>query len=75
MNQLATLELALQQPARLEDELAPDGALPGPLMLAPPPVRALAPRVSNAIAVATLRPRRSAGQRASDRDHDRLPPS
>ena len=34
MNELSTLEFALQQLARLEDELAPDGALPGPLMLA-----------------------------------------
>ena len=34
MNELATLEFGLQQLARLEDELAPDGALPGPLMLA-----------------------------------------
>ena len=33
-NELATLEFALQQLARLEDELAPDGAVPGPLMLA-----------------------------------------
>src|SRR3954454_18432101 len=34
MNELATLELAFQHLARLEDELAPDGAVPGPLMLA-----------------------------------------
>ena len=34
MNELATLEFGLQQLARLEDELAPDGAVPGPLMLA-----------------------------------------
>jgi hypothetical protein len=34
MNELATLEFGLQQLARLEDELQPDGALPGPLMLA-----------------------------------------
>ena len=34
LNELATLEFALQQLARLEDELAPDGAVPGPLMLA-----------------------------------------
>ena len=34
MNELATLEFAFQQLARLEDELAPDGAVPGPLMLA-----------------------------------------
>ena len=29
MNELSTLEFALQQLARLEDELAPDGAVPG----------------------------------------------
>src|SRR3954468_10685107 len=34
LNELATLEFAFQQLARLEDELAPDGAVPGPLMLA-----------------------------------------
>ena len=34
MNELATLEFALQQLACLEAELAPDGAVPGPLMLA-----------------------------------------
>ena len=34
MNELATLEFAFQQLARLEDELAPDGAVPGPLVLA-----------------------------------------
>src|SRR5215204_1889090 len=34
MNELATLEFTFQQLARLEDELAPDGAVPGPLMLA-----------------------------------------
>src|SRR6188508_2862132 len=34
MNELATLEFGLQQLARLEDELAPDGAVPGPLILA-----------------------------------------
>ena len=34
MNELAMLEFGLQQLARLEDELAPDGAVPGPLMLA-----------------------------------------
>src|SRR4029078_10423243 len=33
-NELATLEFGLQQLARLEDELAPDGAVPGPLVLA-----------------------------------------
>src|SRR3954452_19012249 len=34
LNELATLEFGLQQLARLEAELAPDGAVPGPLMLA-----------------------------------------
>src|SRR6188474_1612558 len=34
LNELAMLEFGLQQLARLEDELAPDGAVPGPLMLA-----------------------------------------
>jgi len=34
MNELATLEFGLQQLARLEDELPPDGAVPGPLILA-----------------------------------------
>src|SRR5688572_26321847 len=34
MNELATLEFALQQLARLEAEFPADGALPGPLMLA-----------------------------------------
>jgi hypothetical protein len=34
MNELATLEFCLQQLARLEEELAPDGTLPGPLMMA-----------------------------------------
>src|SRR3954447_24560098 len=34
MNELATLEFTFQQLARLEDELPPDGAVPGPLMLA-----------------------------------------
>src|SRR3954471_7029129 len=34
LTELATLEFAFQQLARLEDELGPDGAVPGPLMLA-----------------------------------------
>src|SRR4051812_9485225 len=34
LNELAMLEFGLQQLARLEDELAPDGAVPGPLVLA-----------------------------------------
>ena len=36
MSELAMLEFGLQELARLEDELAPDGAVPGPLMLALP---------------------------------------
>src|SRR3954451_11846434 len=36
MNELATLEFGLQQLARLEDDLARDGAVPGPLVLALP---------------------------------------
>ena len=55
LNELATLEFGLQQLARLENELAPDGAVPGPLMLA------LSSRTrigtvdrANAIAAATL---------------------
>src|SRR5215218_10361796 len=42
LNELATLEFGLQQLARLEDELAPDGALPGRLCWRSPPERALA---------------------------------
>src|SRR3954453_10903630 len=34
ISELATPEFGLQQLARLEDELVPDGAVPGPLMLA-----------------------------------------
>src|SRR5215217_2932774 len=34
LNELSTLEIAFQQLARLEDELAPGGAVPGPPMLA-----------------------------------------
>ena len=55
MNELATLEFALQQLARLEDELAPDGALPGPLMLALScRTRIGTVERANAIAAATL---------------------
>src|SRR4051795_7231807 len=44
MNELATLEFGLQHLARLEAELAPDGAVPGPLMRWRfPHARALAP--------------------------------
>ena len=43
LNELATLEFGLQQLARLEEELAPDGALPGPSCWRSPPARALAP--------------------------------
>jgi hypothetical protein len=55
MNELATLEFTLQQLARLEDELAPDGALPGPLMLAlSSRTRIGTVERANAIAAATL---------------------
>jgi hypothetical protein len=55
MNELATLELGLQQLARLEDELAPDGALPGPLVLAlSSRTRIGTVERANAIAAATL---------------------
>jgi hypothetical protein len=55
MSELATLEFALQQLARLEDELAPDGALPGPLMLALScRTRIGTVERANAIAAATL---------------------
>ena len=55
MNELATLEFGLQQLARLEDELAPDGALPGPLMLAlSSRTRIGTVERANAIAAATL---------------------
>ena len=55
MNELSTLEFALQQLARLEDELAPDGALPGPLMLALScRTRIGTVERANAIAAATL---------------------
>ena len=43
LNELAMLEFGLQQLARLEDELAPDGAVPGPLMLALSSARGSAP--------------------------------
>src|SRR3954469_2794067 len=55
MNELATLEFGWQKRARLEAELAPDGALPGPLMLALPsrtPIGTV--ERANAIAAATL---------------------
>ena len=55
LNELATLEFALQQLARLEDELAPDGAVPGPLMLAlSSRTRIGTVERANAIAAATL---------------------
>jgi hypothetical protein len=81
LNELATLEFALQQLARPEAELAPDGALPGPLVLA------LSSRTrlgtferANAIAAATLsaEAQRRLTQRAghdASRDHDRLSPA
>ena len=55
LNELATLEFALQQLARLEDELAPDGAVPRPLMLALScRTRIGTVERANAIAAATL---------------------
>src|SRR3954453_10319268 len=55
MNELAMLEFALQQLARLEDELAPDGAFPGPLVLALSSRTRLGPMErAQAIAAATL---------------------
>src|SRR6188508_2990706 len=55
MNELATLEFGLQQLARLEDELAPDGAVPGPLILAlSSRSRIGTVERANAIAAATL---------------------
>jgi len=64
MNELATLEFAFQQLARLEDELAPDGAVPGPLMLA------LSCRIGSALSSVRMplprrrwRPRRSGASR------------
>ena len=55
INELATLEFGLQQLARLEDELAPDGAVPGPLMLAlSSRTRLGTVERANAIAAATL---------------------
>ena len=49
------LEFGLQQLARLEDELAPDGAVPGPLMLAlSSRTRIGTVERANAIAAATL---------------------
>src|SRR5215218_605984 len=75
LNELATLEFAFQQLARLEDELPPDGAVPGPIILA----------LSCRTRIGHRRPcechcRRNAGSRgaaaahrAADRDHDQLP--
>ncbi|MFL5120959.1 MAG: hypothetical protein ACJ8C8_10910 [Microvirga sp.] len=55
MNELATLEYGLQQLARLENELAPDGAVPGPLTLAlSSRTRIGTVERANAIAAATL---------------------
>src|SRR4051795_5984240 len=55
LNELATLEFGLQQLARLEGELAPDGAVPGPLMLALScRTRIGTVERANAIAAATL---------------------
>ena len=76
MNELATLEFGLQQLARLGGRLAPDGALPGPLMLA----------LSSRTRIGTVerrmplrrqrcRLKRSPPHRDADRDHHRLSPS
>ena len=55
LNELAMLEFGLQQLARLEAELAPDGAVPGPLMLAlSSRTRIGTVERANAIAAATL---------------------
>src|SRR3954447_21688962 len=55
LNELAMLEYALQQLARLESELAPDGAFPGPLVLALSARSRLGTfERANAIAAATL---------------------
>src|SRR4051812_27622025 len=55
MNELATLEFGLQQLARRENDLPPDGALPGPLMLALScRTRIGTVERANAIATATL---------------------
>src|SRR5215207_7367906 len=55
LNELAALEFGLQQLARLEDELAPDGALRGPLVLAlSSRTRIGTVERANAIAAATL---------------------
>src|SRR3954464_8459032 len=71
MNELATLEFGLQQLARLEDELAPDGAVPGLLMLALS-CRTRTGTVERANAIAAAGAERP--QRASDRNHDRPSP-
>ena len=75
-NELATLEFGLQQLARLEDELAPDGAVPGPLMLALSPSPLSAPS-SGLMPLPRRRCRCGAATPHcdSDRDHDRLSPA
>src|SRR5215208_2083152 len=70
MNELATLEFGLQQLARLEDELAPDGAVPGPLMLAlsaRTPIGTVERANGDAAGCGAATPHCD-----SDRDHDRL---
>src|SRR5215204_2319706 len=55
LNELSTLEFAFQQLARLEDELAPGGAVPGPLVLSLScRTRIGTVERANAIAAATL---------------------
>ena len=54
MNELATLEFSLQQLARLEDKLEPDGACPGRLCWRSPAARIGTVDRATAIAAATL---------------------
>ena len=64
LNELEMLEYGLQQLARLEDELAPDGAVPGPLVLAlSSRTRIGTVERANAIAAATLPAGRSGASR------------
>ena len=77
LNELATLEFGLQQLARLEDELAPDGAVPGPL-----DARALLPHPYRHRRAGECHCRGNAAGRGAaaphgdaDRDHDRLSPA
>ena len=76
MNELAMLEFGLQQLARLEDELAPDGAFPGPLMLAlssAPDLALSSGRMP--LPLQRSRPRRSAGSRSCRSRSRRISPA